>query len=452
MISAKKEILPMKKARLTPLYFDPGKNDDFEIQLRMIDQKLGDFVELLPPLPLGSDLPEEADAVIFPQLLGVAYRQLPYFKAIDRPILFLTSEFCTLMMWDWEISAYLASEGVKTIAPYTIEQAKMVCRAIACKRELKETKFLVYQDEPGDKGFQPEIFKRFYWWEDECTERIYDRFGVQVVKRSFRELGQRAKEISNEAALDVMVQKSFPTRGIKGQAILEAVKMYLALKSDIDHDPAIRSVGINCLNESHFSTTTPCLAWNWLYEEQGIIWGCEADTLSMLTEYILDRSLQVPFMMSNLYPFLLGQAALKHERIDHFPEVESNPEDHILVAHCGYFGFTPQKFCTDWCVTEKVLAIVDENAHVLDARMPTGKMTLAKMQPTVQDMTVAEGDLVKYAQFPGSDCRNGAVLKLQSGHRFVTEAPSCHHILTVGSNANDIEMIGKVFDFGIHRL
>lgn len=442
----------MKKARLVPLYFDPGRNGEFDIQLGAINQQLHEFVELLPAIPLGSELPPEADAVIFPQLLGIAYRQLDYFKAIDRPILFITSEFCTLSMWDWEISAYLASEGVKTIAPYTIDQAKKVCRAISCRRELKETTFLVYQDEPGEKGFQPEIFRRFYWWEDECTDRIYDRFGVRVVKQSYRELCERAKAISDEAAIDVIVQKSLPTRSLKGQAVLNAAKLYLALKHDIDQSPAIRSVGINCLNESHFTNTTPCIAWNWLYEEQGIIWGCEADTLSMLTEYILNRSLEVPFMMSNLYPFLLGQAALKHERIERFPEVDAEPENHILVAHCGYFGFTPQKFCTDWCVTEKVLAIVDENAHVMDARMPTGKITLAKMQSTVQNMTVAEGELVKYAQFPGSDCRNGAVLKLQSGHRFVTEAPSCHHIITVGHNANDIEMISKVFGFGIHRL
>ena len=76
-----------------------------------------------------------------------------------------------------------------------------------------------------------------------------------------------------------------------------------------------------------------------------MIWGCEADTMSMITKYILHKSLEAPIMMTNLYPFLLGNAALKHERIKSFPDVASEPENHVLVAHCGYMGVIPHSFC-----------------------------------------------------------------------------------------------------------
>ena len=137
------------------------------------------------------DIPE-AEAVIFPQVLGEAYRRVPAFQAIRLPILLITSEFGTLSMWDWEIAEYLRSHGVETIGPYNLRQAQIVCRALAVKRELRETKFLVYQDDPGE-GHQASIFKRFYWWEDECTQRLHDKFGLTVIKRSFRELGAAAK-------------------------------------------------------------------------------------------------------------------------------------------------------------------------------------------------------------------------------------------------------------------
>lgn len=77
-----------------------------------------------------------------------------------------------------------------------------------------------------------------------------------------------------------------------------------------------------------------------LYEERELIRGCEGDTVSMLTKFILHKSLGSPIMMTNLYPFLMGQAALKHERIPDFPEVDpvDEPENHILVAHFGYLG------------------------------------------------------------------------------------------------------------------
>ena len=160
-----------------------------------------------------------------------------------------------------------------------------------------------------------------------------------------------------------------PTEGVSERAVRSAVKLYLAVKRDLDADPTIRAAGINCLNESHFSDTTPCLAWNMLYQERGLIWGCEADTMSMISKYLLHKSLDAPIMMTNLYPFLLGNAALKHERIESFPEVDSEPENHVLVAHCGYMGVIPTSFSTEWTLRKKVLAIVDDNATAIDARL-----------------------------------------------------------------------------------
>ena len=153
-----------------------------------------------------------------------------------------------------------------------------------------------------------------------------------------------------------------PASGLTNRAVLSAVKLYMKVKEDLDADPDIIAAGINCLNESHFCETTPCLAWNFLYEDQRIIWGCEGDTVSMLTEVLIAKTIEVPFMMTNLYPFLMGQAALKHEHIPNFPPVEGNPKNYILAAHCGYLGVVPQSFSTEWTLRDKVLAIVDDNA------------------------------------------------------------------------------------------
>ena len=277
------------KARLVPLYFDPGRDDEFDRQLTVLRELLVDQAELLQPRPLGDDLPE-AEAVLFPQLLGVAYRQREAFRAIRLPILLVTSEFGTLSMWDWEIAEYLRSEGVETIGPYSLEQTRKVVAALGVKRQLPETKFIVYQDDPGE-GFQAPIFKRFYWWEDEFTQRVQKKFGLLIVKRSFRELGSRAKSLPDDLADQAWRRWDIPVNGLSDHALRSAAKLYLAVREDLDRDPSIGAAGINCLNESHFSDSTPCLAWNMLYRERGLIWGCEADTLSMVTKYVLHKSL-----------------------------------------------------------------------------------------------------------------------------------------------------------------
>jgi len=439
------------KAKFTPVYFFSAQDPDFVKQLNILKTLLAEEAEFSEPVALGSKVPD-SDGVVFPQMLGEAYRRLDDIKKLPQPLVVLTSEFGTVSMWDWEIVSYLRSKSVKILAPNSLEKTKMACRAFALKRQLKRSKFLVYQDNPASEGGnQDDIFKRFYWWEPECLDAMQSKYGVQFVKKSFKKLAEDAKAIPDaeaEAVWEPRAKKT-PVRGLSKRAILSAVKIYMLVKKDLDADPDIIAAGINCLNESRFSDTTPCLAWNLLFEDRRMVWGCEADLVAMLTEVLIAKTIDTSFMMTNLYPFLMGHAALNHEHIADFPEVDSDPDNHILAAHCGYFGVVPQSFSTEWTMGEKVLAIVDDNAHALDARLPEGKITLVKLIPPFDSISVIEGDLVKYAQFPGSHCVNGAVMKVPNGQKLVDEVISHHYIVTTGHNLSAMETVSQVFNLDV---
>ncbi|MEX0670123.1 MAG: hypothetical protein WD060_06680 [Pirellulales bacterium] len=439
----------MPKARVAPLAFSAEPDEGFHAQVAAISRLLGDRIDLLPFAVLGQPLPD-CDAVILPQVLGDAYRRLDAFKAIPVPILVVTSEFGTLSMWDWEILAWLRAEGVQAIAPYDLVQARRVCAALQVRRELATGKFVVYQDDPGD-GMQAPIFKRFYWWEDECSQRMLTRFGLRIEKRSFQELGARAKAIPDALAEAAWREKQQPVAGCAGRPVTSAMKMYLALRDDLHADPTIRAMGINCLNESMFSDTTPCLAWSLLHDERGLIWGCEADTVAMLTKYILRRSTGAAVIMTNLYPFLLGQAALKHERIAEFPAV-ADPENHILVAHCGYMGVIPRSMSTSWTLRPKVLTIVDDNATAIDARLPEGPITMAKLLPTFDALVATRAELTGYVGWPGSDCVNGGLIRVRDGRRMMARLPSHHALVMVGDHTADLPLLGRVFGLSVEDL
>lgn len=436
------------KAKLVPIYFKSPDVPDFASQLRKLHELLAEEAEILEPVLLGASLPD-TDAVIFPEMLGAAFREVEKIKKLPQPILIVTSEFGTVSMWDWEINSFLTAKGIKVIGPTNLEKTRQVCRALGLRRQLKHSKLLAYQDNPAGEGsLQYEIFKRFYWWEPECVDAIQKKFGISVLKKSFKQLGEEAKAITDESAQKVWEQKKShtPIGNITNRAILSAVKLYMAVKRDLDQDPDIIAAGMNCLNESMFSDTTPCLAWNFLYEDQRMVWGCEGDLVSMLTEILIGKTIEVPFMMTNLYPFQMGQAALKHEHIPNFPEVEGAPENYILAAHCGYFGVVPQSFSTEWRLKPKVLAIVDDNATAMDARLPEGDITLVKMMPPFDRWSVVEGILPKYAQFKNSHCLNGAVIRVPNGKRLVDDLVSHHYIITTGHKLNELEMVSKVFD------
>src|ERR1017187_5403234 len=125
-------ILP--KARLLPVHFGDEPDREFQAQLNALHGLLVEDAEILDPVPLGSDLPV-ADAVLLPQVLGEAYRRIEQLKAIQAPLLIITSEFGTMAMWDWEIGSYMRAEGIRALAPYNLAQARTICRALGVKRE-----------------------------------------------------------------------------------------------------------------------------------------------------------------------------------------------------------------------------------------------------------------------------------------------------------------------------
>ena len=139
------------KAKLVPIYFKTAEDPDFSTQLQKLHELLADEAEILEPRQLGSSLPE-TDGVIFPQMLGQAFREAEKIEKLPQPLLIVTSEFGTVSMWDWEINSFLGARGVRVIGPTSLEKTKQACRALALKRQLKHSKFLVFQDKPASGG------------------------------------------------------------------------------------------------------------------------------------------------------------------------------------------------------------------------------------------------------------------------------------------------------------
>jgi hypothetical protein len=439
-------------ARVLPVYLEPSPQPSFERQLDALRLLAEDLVEWLPPVHISAAPKVDATAVVVPDMSGAAYRLLTEFRAIEVPILVITSEFGTVSMWDWEIRDFLRRRGVETVAPTSLQEYHDLLRALTVKERLPRSTMLAYLDNLG-AGKQPDIFKRFFWWEDECAALLTERLGVTVEKRSYRELWARALAIP-EARLEAQLtdaERTVPMSGLARRAKADALRLKLAIGDELDETPGVIAAGINCLNESTTSTTTPCLAWNLLFEERGLIWGCEADLTSMITQFLTWETLRTPAMMSNLYPFLMGQAALKHEKIPYFPE-RPEPQNHILAAHCGFFGIIPQSWATRFRITPRVLEIVDENAHALDADLPTGDVTIVKIASTMDTMTVVPAELPDYEQYENSDCLNGAVLKVADGYRYVEKLPSHHAVIAVGDITRRLEVVGPVLGLDMQRI
>jgi hypothetical protein len=95
---------------------------------------------------------------------------------------------------------------------------------------------------------------------------------------------------------------------------------------------------------------------------------------------------------------------------------------------------------------------VDDNATAIDARMPEGNMTLAKLHPDLETISVIEGEIEKYIQYENSDCLNGAVIRVSDGHLLVSSLTSHHYLILTGHRLPEIRQIGKVFGWNVLAL
>lgn len=440
------------KAKLLPLYFDEAnerEQGEWKEQLKKLREYYGEAAEFLEPQTVSDFCEKGADALVFPQLIGAVFHHKESLVKATLPILILTSSFGTVEMWDWEIVAYLREElHLNVFSPYNVEMGKAILRSLAARREmLTGKKFLMLQDSPGE-GMQAYIFKRFYWWEEECAAQIEKVFGVKIIYSSWKAVNECAREISDEEARRLWEDRKVPFAGVPEGSILKAVKLYMAVKALTDAIGDVAGVGGNCLNESFHSDTTPCLAWDWIFTYDHMIWACEGDIVTLISKYILYAGLRKPIMMTNIYPFLVGMAALKHEKINEFPDIE-DPDNHALGVHCGYFGFAPRCFCTEWTMRPKVLEIVNEDAVVIDCRMAVGPVTMAKLHPDMKKLTIIEAEIEDYVQYPGSDCRNGALLRYRNrnGHKVMESLSSHHAIIMQGDLTPYVLQLAKVYGF-----
>ncbi len=171
----------------------------------------------------------------------------------------VTSRFGTMSMWTGNRQLF-ARARIETISPYTLEQTRNICRALAVKRELRESKFWCFRITPA------QVSSRRFSNASTGGKTMYTgqfaRFGIRIVRRALRRWLPRQRPSP--------IPKLKPSGHVKDRLNLavserdrnSALKIYLQVRRELDADPAIRGSASTASTSQHFSDTTPCLAWN----------------------------------------------------------------------------------------------------------------------------------------------------------------------------------------------
>jgi hypothetical protein len=180
------------KAKIVAMRFKSTSLETFHEVYGHLTEIYRDEVEFLEPRVLGETPPEGAEAVLFPVLWADLYEEVGALRALNLPIIVLTTRFGVSLMFDWEAVAFLKSKGLKVFNPHSVELAKTLFKALALKTAMRSQKFLIFQDTDYD-GLIPEQFKIFYWWHESCTRDIYEKFGIRIVRKPYKALCEKAR-------------------------------------------------------------------------------------------------------------------------------------------------------------------------------------------------------------------------------------------------------------------
>jgi len=118
----------------------------------------------------------------------------------------------------------------------------------------------------------------------------------------------------------------------------------------------------------------------------------------------------------------------------------------------GYMGLVPRPFAAELTASQE--GPCDRRRECRGRSTPAAhrRRTLAKLLPTMDRLSMTEARLTGYAQFPGSDCLNGGLVRVRDGRKFHGPASASHHYLLVaGHHGVDFAFLGKVFGLTVEE-
>ena len=210
------------------------------------------------------------------------------------------------------------------------------------------------------------------------------------------------------------------------------------------------SSGSNRLNQSGLLGHDAALAWDLTPAEREMIWGCEADIVSMLTKLIVHRCLESPVLTTNLYPFLIGDAALHHERIPAFPPVAVLPPRPRSPLRLPGRLAPPVRRRVGAAPTSARDRGRERHRH---RRPPPCRRAHARQAGTQVRRAVGCGGRAHQIRgLPHSDCLNGAVIRVPDGRGLMERLPSHHSIMFSGHDLPGLRLIGQVFGLEVEPI
>jgi hypothetical protein len=234
--------------------------------------------------------------------------------------------------WRWSARDMLTSLGVKVVLVANLQEGKALMRAYGMRRFLSRARMVVF----GDQNFP--------WNALSASNRLTQKLGTRIDVLPLSAFRDRCPTFSDaEVKAEWEKRKGrYAIKNVKPAELDQALRVFLSIRSILEERGAF-AFGVNCYGDLIINggRDVPCLAQA-LLREEGYIASCDGDFLAMESMALVSVFLDLPCMMSNMYP-VSYEGALR----DHFGDPLS-PNESLYprsrwknlarLGHCGYIG------------------------------------------------------------------------------------------------------------------
>jgi L-fucose isomerase-like protein len=342
---------------------------------------------------------------------------------LDIPVILLPP-ITDLIMLEADLAAAFQLKDTNALLANSPERAIELLKIVAAPRILEGKRALIFGKAFASSSVPAPNLSEDY---------IYQRTGVRLKYRPIEELKPLLENVDEAAARREMERWKAGARKIfepPDEAILEASKMYVLLRSIVDQE-GLSAISIDCLSFSFSPKSTlplPCLSFSRLRDE-GIAAPCEADVCMLLSSLLLEKISQKPSYFANV------------SSVD-------TPKSTTVLRHC----VAPIKLLG---ANAKPLTYNLRDYHgmgkgvVPEVEFPIGvDITMGGFSKDLKDFVLWPGRIqpgihdTETPSFqnapPGMEkmrrfCSNRAEVKIKDANRFLQNIAGIHHVMVAGS-------------------
>lgn len=445
------------RARVQPILAKPGKPT---VDVARLAERVRGLAEILPLIAVESPehwsqvvrgLGADIDAILplsIPAYPTEVWNSHPQ-ALVDRGLPFV---FWPLMdydepdFWRWSARDMLRALGVDVHIVKHQAEGQALLAALAMKRFLRDSRLVVF----GEQNFP--------WNAHAAGALITAGLGLRILVRSLDDFRRFYPEISDaqvEALWAARQGARYRVDTVLPADLRQALRTTLAIRNVLQETRAL-GFGVNCFGDliTHGGRDVPCLA-QCLLREEGYIASCDGDFCAMASMALTTWFLDLPAMMSNLYP-VSYVGALK----DHFGDPLSPNARRFArrrwpnlarLAHCGYVGVVSPEMTpggavrlSDWGGTYEMKR--DGRGCGVDGDLRPGEpATVVELCFDGRTLLLARARVAESTRHAGMPhCESSALLEFQDLPGFVEAISREHTAVVYGDHIEALQVLARI--------